>query len=79
LGVRDAATRQGRLDWAAALAAELLARQRDDGAWVNRYTDAKEDDPLVATSWAAAALAICRSSLTHQVHGQVPTLAAVAH
>jgi len=79
LGVRDAATRQGRLDWAAALATELLTRQRDDGAWVNRYTDAKEDDPLVATSWAAAALAICRSSLTHQVHGQVPTLAAVAH
>jgi len=51
-------------DWAESLAEELIRRQRPDGSWVNRYTDAKEDDPLVATPWAAAALAICRWALT---------------
>jgi hypothetical protein len=54
----------GAVDWASALADELMRRQRPDGSWVNRYTDAKEDDPLVATAWAAAALAICRESMT---------------
>ncbi len=41
-------------------------RQQPDGNWVNRFTDAKEDDPLVSTPWAAAALAICRATLTGQ-------------
>jgi hypothetical protein len=45
------------------LAEELLRRQRPNGTWVNRYTDAKEDDPLVATPWAAAALAIAKRVL----------------
>ena len=49
--------------WPQQLAEELLRRQRADGTWVNRYTDAKEDDPLIATSWAAASLAICRAML----------------
>jgi hypothetical protein len=44
--------------WGAALSRELMARQREDGSWINRFTDAKEDDPLVATPLAAAALAI---------------------
>ena len=56
--------RAGRL--ARAFAGELLGRQRPDGAWVNRFTDAKEDDPLVATSWAAAALAIGRAMTSGQ-------------
>ena len=51
------------LDWAAALAEELLRRQRSDGTWVNRFTAAKEDDPLVATSFATGALAICRAMI----------------
>ena len=74
LGVRQVPTPRGPTDWATALAEELLSRQRDDGSWANRYSDAKEDDPLVATPWAAAALAICRSSLMGQAHGQAPVL-----
>jgi hypothetical protein len=54
--------------WALPLAEELLRRQRADGSWVNDYTDAKEDDPLVATPWAAAALAIIRDLHTRKSH-----------
>jgi len=61
--VRRVETREGVVDWPEAFARELLARQRSDGAWVNRFTDAKEDDPLVATSWATAALAIGRAMM----------------
>jgi squalene-hopene/tetraprenyl-beta-curcumene cyclase len=61
LGSRQIDTPRGAVDWPAELSQSLLLRQRSDGAWVNPYTDAKEDDPLVATPWAAAALAICRS------------------
>lgn len=57
-------TDAGKVYWVEALSREVLARQRPDGAWVNRCTDAKEDDPLVATPWAASALAICRAALT---------------
>lgn len=52
--------------WTYALGEELLRRQRPDGSWVNHFTDAKEDDPLVATPWAASALAIARYLLTGQ-------------
>ncbi|MCY2929126.1 MAG: hypothetical protein NTV86_06450 [Planctomycetota bacterium] len=55
---------KGRVEWARLLAEELIARQSREGSWSSRFTDAKEDDPLVATPWAAAALAICRQSLT---------------
>lgn len=61
LRVREVQTKDGRVNWTEALAEELLRRQRPDGTWVNRYTDAREDDPLVATPWAASALAICRA------------------
>ena len=64
LGVEEIETPAGKCNWAEALAAELIRRQKPDGSWVNRYTDAKEDDPLVATPFAAAALAICRTILT---------------
>ncbi|MGD0897367.1 MAG: prenyltransferase/squalene oxidase repeat-containing protein [Thermoguttaceae bacterium] len=59
-------TRDGPVAWPEKFAAELLARQRPDGSWANRFTDAKEDDPLVATPWAAAALAIGRAVVTRQ-------------
>jgi len=49
--------------WPKELAEALLQRQRPDGTWANRFTDAKEDDPLIATSWAVASLAICRTML----------------
>jgi hypothetical protein len=52
------------VDWREALANELISRQRDDGSWINGFTDTKEDDPLIATPFAAAALAICREGLT---------------
>ena len=47
-------------DWAERMARELLSRQYADGSWTNRYTDAREDDPLVGTFQAGLALAICR-------------------
>ena len=53
----------GLPSWTMPLSEELLRRQRDDGTWGNGYTDAKEDDPLVATPWAAAALAIAKRIL----------------
>ncbi|HUT35000.1 MAG TPA: hypothetical protein VNE39_16030 [Planctomycetota bacterium] len=64
LDAKEVLTRKGGVRWAEALAKELLARQRDDGSWRNIYTDAKEDDPLVATPLAASALAICRGVIT---------------
>jgi hypothetical protein len=75
LHVREIETADGRLDWGRALAEEVLKRQRPDGSWQNRYTDAKEDDPLVATPWAAAALAICRSAITSEMKTLSPRYA----
>ncbi len=54
----------GEREWARPLANELLSRQRADGAWSNRFTEMREDDPLVATSFAIASLAIVRSVLS---------------
>ncbi len=44
-------------DGAAELARELAARQRADGSWANPVELVRENDPLVATSQALAALA----------------------
>ena len=49
--------------WAPWLADDLLARQRPDGSWKNPHSFMKEDDPLIATTLAAAALANCREVL----------------
>lgn len=62
LGVVELATPRGRLDWRAELSAELLARQGEDGAWRSRYGFVKEDDPLIATGFALAAIEIARLS-----------------
>jgi hypothetical protein len=43
-----------------ALAGELMRRRNDDGSWRNPYTDGREDDPLIATPFAALALIACR-------------------
>ena len=59
LGVEEIHSKDGTVNWARELAEELLRRQRPDGSWSNHYTDAMEDDPLIATPFAAAALAIC--------------------
>jgi squalene-hopene/tetraprenyl-beta-curcumene cyclase len=60
VGLRKLRRDGGGVSWAQELAVELVERQLPDGSWSNRFTDAREDDPLVATPWAAAALAICR-------------------
>ncbi len=60
LNQRRIQTPGGEVDWPVALAQELMKRQRTDGSWTNGFTDGKEDDPLVATPFAASALAICR-------------------
>ncbi len=49
--------------WAAPLARALLTRQRGDGSWANPATEMREDDPVVASSFATAALAVCRMAL----------------
>jgi squalene-hopene/tetraprenyl-beta-curcumene cyclase len=64
LGIREIRTEQGPVNWAEAIADQVIQLQRPDGSWINTYTDAKEDDPLVSTPWAAAALANCRYVLT---------------
>ena len=52
-----------RVNWAEDLATELLSRQREDGSWANHHSFVKEDDPLIATTLAAAAIANCRQVL----------------
>lgn len=53
----------GRRNWAEALSAELLRRQAPDGSWRNPSSEMREDDPIIATSFAVAALALSRSVL----------------
>jgi squalene-hopene/tetraprenyl-beta-curcumene cyclase len=64
LKLKEVETKAGKVEWAQVLVGELIKRQKKNGSWTNNYTDAKEDDPLVATPFAAAALAICRESMT---------------
>jgi hypothetical protein len=66
LGIDQIVQNGRRLAWAETLARELLRRQTSDGTWSNRFTASKEDDPLVATSFATGALGNCRL-LSHQV------------
>ncbi len=63
LGIMEIHSQGQRVAWAEALSQELIRRQRGNGTWANRFTASKEDDPLVATSFAAGALAICRTFL----------------
>jgi squalene-hopene/tetraprenyl-beta-curcumene cyclase len=63
LGIEQIVQGGRKVAWSDALALELLCRQRSDGTWSNRFTASKEDDPLVATSFAAGALGNCRMLL----------------
>jgi hypothetical protein len=63
LGIAEIDAGGRKLAWAEALASELVRRQRADGTWANRFTASKEDDPLVATPFAAGALGNCRTLL----------------
>jgi hypothetical protein len=60
-GLGSGMTAEGR--WAEQLADALIARQRPDGSWANAYTGGREDEPLVATSFAASALMLCRKAM----------------
>ena len=64
LGTRRLERRGERVDWPAALSEALLERQRPDGSWSNDATEMREDDPLIATSFAVAGLALSRMVLT---------------
>jgi hypothetical protein len=44
----------------------LLERQRADGGWKNEIVDQREDDPLVATTFAMQALTACRGLLVEE-------------
>ena len=50
--------------WPAVFADELIAAQRPDGSFQNDATDLREDDVLVATPLAGAALALARAAHT---------------
>jgi squalene-hopene/tetraprenyl-beta-curcumene cyclase len=63
LGIKEIHSQGRGVAWAEALSEELNRRQRGDGSWTNRFTASKEDDPVVATSFAAGALGICRTFL----------------
>jgi hypothetical protein len=63
LVVRQALPAGRTAQWAPTLAEGLLRRQGADGAWRNPSVDVREDDPLIATSFAILALAMCREHL----------------
>jgi hypothetical protein len=65
LDLHEIDTKTGKIDWAKALAEELMKRRKADGSWQNRFTASNEDDPLIATCWASSTLAICREELSH--------------
>ncbi|MBA2539837.1 MAG: terpene cyclase/mutase family protein [Deltaproteobacteria bacterium] len=62
-----AARHLGKRAWAEALAEEVLRRQHVDGSWRNGATEMREDDPLVATPFAIAALAMARGMLAGEL------------
>jgi hypothetical protein len=66
LGTGKARMSEGGLSWAEALAEELMRRQAECGSWTNPAGAQREDDPLVATSLAMSALAMCRTSLKNE-------------
>jgi squalene-hopene/tetraprenyl-beta-curcumene cyclase len=65
-GTQKVSTDVRSLAWAEPLADALLERQRSDGSWSNPAVAVREDDPVVATCLAIAALAACRDELSEQ-------------
>jgi squalene-hopene/tetraprenyl-beta-curcumene cyclase len=75
VNLSDAPSGVDKIRWAEAIADELLRRQQGDGSWTNTAVDVREDDPLVATSLAASALAMCRRVIVEAPsHGVAPAL-----
>ncbi len=59
-GVDEVDAPTGKVKWRAALSRALLARQRDDGSWLNENSERwMEGNPILATSYALTALASC--------------------
>ncbi len=72
LGVTTVGQGSTQTHWAPMLAYELLGRQLPDGSWRNPYSFMKEDDPLIATTLAAAALANCREVMDMSQSTRLP-------
>ena len=72
LGTKTAGA--GDKPWGQSLAEELLRRQGKDGAWKNQYSEVRENDPIVATSFAMAALGVSRIAITgeYRTHAGPP-------
>lgn len=56
----DAMPDKSRAGFARAIVRELTARQSDDGSWQNENARMREDDPLIATTFAVIALSISK-------------------
>jgi hypothetical protein len=65
-------TPRGPVRWAEALADALLSRQRPDGSFANPATDLREDDPLLATPMALAALGLLRFHWSGHLRASIP-------
>lgn len=63
LGQSEINTPNGPVNWAEALADNLLSRQNEDGTWTNSLTMMKEDDPIISTCFAVAALSRCAEQM----------------
>jgi hypothetical protein len=63
LGASTLNAPSGRVNWAGDMSEALLRRQHPDGSWSNRFKEMREDDPLVATPLALAALGNARWAL----------------
>lgn len=50
-----------QIDWRGEIIDDLLKLQREDGSWKSEFSDGREDDPLVATSFATASILVCMS------------------
>ncbi|HUQ02288.1 MAG TPA: hypothetical protein VM261_07300 [Kofleriaceae bacterium] len=74
IGKPELATSNGTVAWAPVLAKALLARQRPDGSWKNETTEMREDDPVVATSFAVAALLVCRGAMSGEYRSHAGSL-----
>jgi hypothetical protein len=64
LNIHEIDTSEGKIRWAEVLADELIRKQQADGSWKGTHADAKEDDPLVCTPFAAAAVRICLEEIS---------------
>ncbi len=62
--VRQVGPEKERVQWAEALAEQLLKLQQADGSWESASAEMKENDPLIATALAIGALAHCRATLS---------------